>query len=186
PIFVLGDVNVEAIAPALVFGAFFNSGQICAVIKRLYVHECVHDGLCAAMAAALAQAVSGDGLDPDTHYGPIQNSEQYEKVKDFLEEARVTGRILCGGKVPDRPGYFVEPTLVTGLTDGHRLVDEEPFGPILPIIRFRDIDDAVNRANRSPYGLGASVWSRSEEHTSELQSRENLVCRLLLEKKKKI
>src|SRR5690606_22030867 len=116
---VLGDVNVEAIAPALVFGAFFNSGQICAVIKRLYVHESVHDGLCAAMAAALAQAVSGDGLDPDTHYGPIQNSEQYEKVKDFLEEARVTGRILCGGKVPDRPGYFVGPTLVTGLTDGH-------------------------------------------------------------------
>ena len=156
---VLGDVDVEAIAPALVFGAFFNSGQICAVIKRLYVHESVHDRLCAAMAAALAQAVSGDGLDPDTHYGPIQNSEQYEKVKDFLEEARVIGRIVCGGKVPDRPGYFIEPTLVTGLTDGHRLVDEEPFGPILPIIRLRDIDDAVNRANSSPYGLGASVWS---------------------------
>jgi len=156
---ILADVNVEAIAPALVFGAFFNSGQICAVIKRLYVHESIHDRLCAAMAAALASAVSGDGLDPDTHYGPIQNSEQYEKVKDFLEEARVTGRIVCGGMVPDKPGYFIEPTLVSGLTDGDRLVDEEPFGPILPIIKFTDIDDAVNRANRSPYGLGASVWS---------------------------
>ncbi|MFA5493708.1 MAG: aldehyde dehydrogenase family protein [Porticoccaceae bacterium] len=168
---VLEDVDAKAVAPALVFGAFFNSGQICAVIKRLYVHEAVHDALCAEMAEVLAQAVTGNGLDPGSHYGPIQNREQFEKVKVFLEEARVTGRIICGGGVPDRPGYFIEPTIVCDLEDGDRLVDEEPFGPILPVIRFDDIDDAVNRANRSPYGLGASVWSADPARAEAIGKR---------------
>lgn len=168
---VLGDVDVQAVAPALVFGAFFNSGQICAVIKRLYVHESIHDELCAAMAAVLSQAITGDGLNPDTHYGPIQNKEQFDKVKDFLHEAQVTGNIICGGKVPEGRGYFIEPTLVSGLSDGDRLVDEEPFGPILPIIKFTDIDDAVDRANRSPYGLGASVWSADLQLAQDIGQR---------------
>jgi acyl-CoA reductase-like NAD-dependent aldehyde dehydrogenase len=167
----LPDVDIAAIAPELIFGAFFNSAQICAVIKRLYVHESRYDEVCDVLAAGLSQAVTGNGMDPDVQFGPIQNAAQFEKVKSFLEEARATGTIICGGEVPAGKGYFITPTLVRDVSDGHRLVDEEPFGPILPIIRYSDIDDAVSRANASPFGLGASVWSADAEQALAVAAR---------------
>ena len=167
----LPDVDVAAIAPAIIFGAFFNSGQICAVIKRLYVHEAIYEQVCEALAAGLSQAVMGNGMDPDVMFGPIQNAAQFEKVKGFLEEARQTGKIVCGGEVPPGKGYFVTPTLVRDISDGSRLVDEEPFGPILPIIKYRDIDDAVARANASSFGLGASVWSADTALAEQVAAR---------------
>ena len=123
------------------------------------------------LAAGLSQAVTGNGMDPDVQFGPIQNAAQFEKVKSFLEEARATGTIICGGEVPAGKGYFITPTLVRDVSDGHRLVDEEPFGPILPIIRYSDIDDAVSRANASPFGLGASVWSADAEQALAVAAR---------------
>jgi acyl-CoA reductase-like NAD-dependent aldehyde dehydrogenase len=167
----LPDVDIAAIAPELIFGAFFNSAQICAVIKRLYVHESRYDEVCDVLAAGLSQAVTGNGMDPDVQFGPIQNAAQFEKVKSFLEEARATGTIICGGEVPAGKGYFITPTLVRDVSDGHRLVDEEPFGPILPIIKYSDIDDAVSRANASPFGLGASVWSADAEQALAVAAR---------------
>jgi acyl-CoA reductase-like NAD-dependent aldehyde dehydrogenase len=167
----LPDVDVMAIAPAIIFGAFFNSGQICAVIKRLYVHELIYEQVCAALAATLAPALTGNGLDPQVQFGPLQNAAQFGKVKEFLEEARHTGKIICGGDIPAGKGYFITPTLVRDISDGSRLVDEEPFGPILPIIRYRDIDDAVARANASPFGLGASVWSADAGLAQQVATR---------------
>ncbi|MCB1668937.1 MAG: aldehyde dehydrogenase family protein [Pseudomonadales bacterium] len=167
----LPDVDVAAIAPDIIFGAFFNSAQICAVIKRLYVHESIYDQVCETLAAGLSQAVTGNGMDPDVQFGPIQNIAQFEKVKGFLSEARETGKIICGGEVPEGKGYFVTPTLVRDVTDGDRLVDEEPFGPILPIIKYSDIDDAVARANASPFGLGGSVWSADAAKAREIANR---------------
>ncbi|GAB3382917.1 aldehyde dehydrogenase family protein [Spongiibacter taiwanensis] len=167
----LPDVDIAAIAGDVIFGAFFNSAQICAVIKRLYVHESRYDEICDVLAAGLSQAVMGNGMDPDVMFGPIQNAAQYDKVKGFLEEARETGTIICGGEIPEGKGYFITPTLVRDLSDGHRLVDEEPFGPILPIIKYRDIDDAVARANASPLGLGGSVWSADAEQARAVAER---------------
>ncbi|NKI16570.1 aldehyde dehydrogenase family protein [Spongiibacter sp. KMU-166] len=167
----LPDVDIAAIAPDLIFGAFFNSAQICAVIKRLYVPESRYDEICEVLAAGLSQAKTGNGLDPDVQFGPIQNAAQFDKVKGFLEEARRSGTIICGGEVPDGKGYFITPTLVRDVSDGHPLVDEEPFGPILPIIKYSDVDDAVRRANASPYGLGASVWSADSSAAQRIAAR---------------
>lgn len=167
----LPDVDVEAIAPDLIFGAFFNSSQICAVIKRLYVHESIYDRVCETLAAGLSQATMGNGMDPDIQFGPIQNAAQYEKVKVFIEEAKTTGKIICGGDIPEGKGYFITPTLVRDVTDGDRLVDEEPFGPILPIIKYSDIDEVIDRANASAFGLGASVWSGDSARAQEIASR---------------
>jgi len=157
---VLKDADVAAIAPALFGMAFFNSGQVCAVIKRLYVHADLYEAVCEQMAAMAEGAVLGDGFDPNSQFGPVQNKAQFDKVLGYIEGARRDGRIIAGGGEPRRPGYFVPLTVVRDIEDGSALVDEEPFGPVLPIVRFADVDEVIARVNRSAYGLGASVWSR--------------------------
>ena len=114
----------------------------------------------------------GDGLDPEVQMGPIQNKMQYEKVLGFLEDTRrLPVRILAGGDALDRPGYFIAPTIVADIQEGTRLVDEEPFGPILPVIRYTDVDDAIRRANDTRYGLGGSVWTSNVERGAAIAGR---------------
>ncbi|MDB5714877.1 MAG: aldehyde dehydrogenase [Sphingomonadales bacterium] len=168
---VLPDADPAAIAPYLFAFAFFNSGQVCAVIKRLYVHDSLYDAVCDQIAAMASGSVLGDGFDPATQFGPVQNKMQYDKVLGFIEGARADGRIIAGGEIDDRPGYFVPLTVVRDVSDGTTIVDEEPFGPILPIIRYTDIDEVIARANRSPYGLGASVWSSDAEAAAKVAIR---------------
>ncbi|PWC37690.1 aldehyde dehydrogenase family protein [Azospirillum sp. TSO35-2] len=165
---VLEDADPKAVAPKLFAGAFLNAGQVCLAIKRLYVHERIHDALCAELAALAEAAVVGDGLEPDVRIGPLQNRAQYDKVLGFLEDAGRDGRIIAGGAVTDRPGYFIRPTIVRDIADGARLVDEEQFGPILPVIRVTDTEDAIQRANALPYGLGASVWSSNPDRAYDV------------------
>jgi acyl-CoA reductase-like NAD-dependent aldehyde dehydrogenase len=107
--------------------------------------------------------VVGDGMDPDAAMGPLQNLAQYERVRALLADARAAGTVQCGGEIDGRPGYFIKPAIVTGVSNGTRIVDEEQFGPILPLIRFSNVDEAVRLANDSPYGLGGSVWSGSDD-----------------------
>ncbi len=156
---VLSDVDPKTVAPKLFAGAFQNSGQVCIAIKRLYVHDDVYDAICAELAKLANDAVIGDGLEQGTQLGPLQNKMQYGKVMELIADAREHGTVIAGGDTPDRPGYFIRPTIVRDITDGSRLVDEEQFGPVLPVIRFSDNQDAVNRANASDYGLGGSIWS---------------------------
>lgn len=157
---ILDDVDPQAIARQVFFAAFVNSGQVCMAIKRIYAHEKIYDALCDAVAAEARKAKLGDGLDPATELGPIQNRMQYEKVLAILEDAKRRGaRILAGGRAPDRPGYFVEPTVVTDIGEDSRLVREEQFGPIVPILKFSDVEDAIRRANDTRYGLSGSVWT---------------------------
>ena len=143
-------------------------------LVRLYVHESVYDELCNELVAIAKNTVVDDGSKQGTKLGPLQNKMQYEKVKAFLEDARKNGKVVAGGSAMDRPGYFIEPTIVRDIKEGSKLVDEEQFGPVLPLIKYSDKDDVIRRANATTYGLGASVWSsdvkRAHEVASQLES----------------
>lgn len=168
---VLDDVNPKEAAPKLFQGAFQNNGQVCIAMKRLYVHESIYDEMCNELATLAEQAVVGDGLQQGTQLGPLQNKMQYEKVKEILADAKKHGKIIAGGEAKGGPGYFIKPTIVRDVTDGSRLVDEEQFGPILPIIKYSDPEDALARANASPYGLGGSVWSKDLDRAYDIANR---------------
>lgn len=169
---VLPDADPKAMAMGLFWGAFLNMGQTCACAKRLYVHESLFDQTVHALKE-IAQAVPmGNGMDDGIVMGPIQNKMQFDKVVALVESAKQAGAtIVCGGNPMGGPGYFYPLTLVTGLKDGARLVDEEQFGPVLPIIKYSSVDDAVASANRLDAGLGASVWSSDIEAARRVASR---------------
>jgi acyl-CoA reductase-like NAD-dependent aldehyde dehydrogenase len=169
---VLDDVNVDEVVPQLIGAIFHNNGQTCAALKRLYVHESIYDELCEKLSAQAKKLVVGDGFEEGTEIGPVQNERQFNIVKDFVESARKdNGRFLCGGKPMEGDGYFFEPTLVADLAEGTKLVDEEPFGPIAPIIKYSDVEEVIARANNNPSGLGGSVWSSDINRAIEIANR---------------
>jgi acyl-CoA reductase-like NAD-dependent aldehyde dehydrogenase len=146
---------------------------MCVALKRLYVHEAVYEQVCAELAVLANRAVVGDGLAAGTQFGPLQNRHQFEKVKELIAASRSCGKIIAGGEVPYKTGYFIRPTIVRDIEDGARLVDEEQFGPVLPVIRFSDVEDALARANTSPFGLGQSIWSSDLEKAEALAMRSD-------------
>ncbi|WP_064710077.1 aldehyde dehydrogenase family protein [Rhizobium bangladeshense] len=161
---VLPDADPKAIVEGLFWGAFINNGQTCAALKRLYVHDSIYEEVCRELADYTTKIIVGDGLDEASILGPIQNEMQFNKVRELVDDARALGgRILTGGTPMVRPGYFYPITLVADVDHGVRLVDEEQFGPALPIIRYSDIDEVIARANQNPAGLGGSVWSSDAE-----------------------
>jgi acyl-CoA reductase-like NAD-dependent aldehyde dehydrogenase len=155
---VLDDVDVKAVAANIFQGAMVNSGQVCLAIKRVYVPEAIYEAMCAELVALAQTAIVGDGLDAATQYGPLQNKAQYERVKGFLRDAHLHGKVIAGGSALQREGYFIAPTIVRDIADDSRLVQEEQFGPVLPVLKYADLDDAIARANDSEYGLGGTVW----------------------------
>ena len=160
PAIVLPDVDVEAAAEQIFWAAFSNSGQICIAVKRLYVHADVYDRLKAAILAYAGTVRVGDGFAQGIRMGPIQNRQQYERVKALIADSHASGhRFLIGGDVPDGPGFFIPVTIVDNPPEDSRVVQEEAFGPVLPLLRFDDVDEVVRRANATIYGLAASVWS---------------------------
>ena len=169
---VLPGTPVEAVAEAIFQAAFLNMGQTCAALKRLYIHESQYEAFADALMHIAARQVVGDGLDAGVTFGPVQNLEQLELVEALVDDARANGaRVLCGGARLDHPGFFYPPTLVADVTDGHRLVDEEQFGPVLPLIAYRDVEDVLKRANAGDMGLGGSVWGPDVEQAQALASR---------------
>lgn len=168
---VLDDADPKKIAPGVFEGAFQNSGQVCLAIKRLYVHESIYDQMCDELVRIANDTIVDDGSKQGTKLGPLQNKMQYEKVKGFLDAARKDGKIVAGGEAMDRPGYFIKPTIVRDIKEGARLVDEEQFGPVLPVIKYSDQDDVIRRANGTTYGLGASVWSSDKKRAHDVASR---------------
>jgi acyl-CoA reductase-like NAD-dependent aldehyde dehydrogenase len=162
PAIVLPDVDPEAVAPQLFWAAFQNNAQFCNATKRLYVHEDVYDMVLEALVAFAKTVKVGNGAEPDTQLGPIQNEPQYHKVLEYFDDCTRNGyKFAAGGKV-DRSasGWFIPVTLVDDPPEDSRIVAEEPFGPILPILKWRDEADVIRRANATRYGLGASVWGK--------------------------
>ena len=168
---VLDDVDPKAVAPRVFQAAFQNSGQVCFAIKRLYVHESVYDEMCGELAHLAKAAVVDDGTKPGAKFGPLQNKAQFERVKSLIAEAREHGTVIAGGAAIDRPGFFVQPTIVRDIQEGSRLVDEEQFGPVLPVIRFVGTEEVIRRVNDTAYGLGVSVWSSDPGRALALASR---------------
>ncbi|WP_040281176.1 aldehyde dehydrogenase family protein [Psychroserpens damuponensis] len=169
---VMEDVNVKAIAEGLFWGSFLNMGQTCACAKRLYVHEDKYEEVVNVLSDLAQKMPMGNGLDEGVVLGPIQNKMQYDKVVDLVEDAKANNaRIVCGGNAKEGKGFFYPITIIADVKDGTRIVDEEQFGPVLPIIKYSNIEDAIKSANRLEAGLGASVWSSNIDEAKKVAAR---------------
>jgi acyl-CoA reductase-like NAD-dependent aldehyde dehydrogenase len=172
---VLDDADPETIGKGLFWGAFINCGQICAGIKRIYVPESLHDDLVDVLAERARRVRVGPGTREGVHIGPIQNRPQFDRVRGLVADAQAQGASAAAGGAPiEGPGYFFQPTILTGAREGMRIVDEEQFGPAVPVLTYRDLDDAIERANATPFGLSGSVWSSDVERATAVA--EELDC----------
>ena len=170
---VLEDADPQAIAEDLFWGAFINTGQTCAALKRLYVPEAIYDQVCEALTNVAAKMPMGVGLDENNVLGPLQNKAQFDIVADLVQDAVDSGaKVLLGGN-PDlqAPGYFYPTTLIADINPQIRLVTEEQFGPALPIIKVKDVEEAIGHANALETGLGASVWSSDRQQALAVAAR---------------
>jgi acyl-CoA reductase-like NAD-dependent aldehyde dehydrogenase len=175
PAIVLADVDPEAIAEKLFWGAFNNAGQICIAVKRVYAEEPVYGAIVDALAEKAKSIKPADGLEPETLMGPINNRPQFERVNELIASAHHDGaKFVAGGVQGAGPGYFIEPSICTGIEDGTQLVDVEQFGPVRPIIKVKSAEDAIARANATHFGLGGSVWTSDVDRGVALA--EQLEC----------
>ncbi len=163
------DLNVQG--PQLFNSAFANMGQVCVAIKRLIVHDSLYDGVCAALRVEADKLVIGDGMTTGVTAGPVQNEQSFREVGDLIARAQEFGTIVHQIKAPDGPGYFLAPTIVGDVDPNSQLWREEPFGPILPIVRYSDIEDAIALANDDKFGLGGSVWSSDPAEAASVARR---------------
>lgn len=164
PMVVLEDADLDLATSGAVWGAFTNCGQVCASVERVYVARPIYDKFVEMVREKTMKLRVGVGLDPDTDIGPMANQEQLDQVLDHIRDAVEKGAtVVCGGKRPENvgPGYFIEPTVLTNVTSDMKAVREETFGPLMPIIPFDTVDEAVTMANDTVYGLCASVWTRN-------------------------
>jgi acyl-CoA reductase-like NAD-dependent aldehyde dehydrogenase len=168
---VLDDCDPDIVSQQLFDSAFTNNGQVCIALKRLYVHDSQYDAICSKLAEIANATIVGPGSQQGTQLGPVQNRVQFDKLKTLIEETRTAGTIIAGGDSPEGPGYFINPTIVRDISDNARLVTDEQFGPVLPVMRFSDLDDVVARANDSSFGLGNSVWSSDSERAGAVAAQ---------------
>jgi acyl-CoA reductase-like NAD-dependent aldehyde dehydrogenase len=172
PAIVLPDVDVADTAKQLFWAAFQNSAQFCVAAKRLYIHEDIYEELAAALVDFAKSVNVGDGAQQGVDLGPIQNRAQFEKLKALLADAHEQGlNFLLGGKVGEGPGFFVPITIIDNPPEDSRVVVEEAFGPVLPLLKFNDVEDVIRRANATEYGLAASVWSRDTAKARAIAER---------------
>ena len=169
PAIVLPDANPKEIAAKLFWGAFQNCGQVCSAIKRVYAPEALYEALVGELAEIARGVRVGNGIDDDVQMGPLNNRPQFERVKELVEDAKRHGaRVAAGGEPVGGAGYFYRPTVVAEVADGVRLVDEEQFGPALPVVAYQKVEDAIESANATHFGLGGSVWSADVDRATEV------------------
>lgn len=151
--------NIDEIANGIFQSSFLNMGQTCAALKRLYVHKDQYEEICKKLASIANTQVVGDGMDESTTFGPVQNKEQLQLVEDLVNDAKQRGaKVLSGGQKLDQKGFYYPPTIVSNVDNSFRVVNEEQFGPVLPIVSYNTVEEAVAMANDSDEGLGGSVW----------------------------
>jgi acyl-CoA reductase-like NAD-dependent aldehyde dehydrogenase len=162
---VLADADVEKVAEQLFWSSFSNAGQVCIAAKRIYIHEDIYDDLSKAIAAYAKTVKVGDGAQQGTGVGPIQNKKQFERVCELIQDAKDQGyQFLTGGDVdPSGTGYYVPITILDNPPEDARIVAEEQFGPVMPLMKFATVDEAIERANASEYGLAGAVWTADAE-----------------------
>ncbi|WP_317930794.1 aldehyde dehydrogenase family protein [Halioxenophilus sp. WMMB6] len=168
---VLDDVDVKAVAAQIYNCSTYNAGQICVAIKRVYVPDALYDEFCNELARLANNSVVGDGFEPGVQVGPLQNKLQFEKVKRLLEDTKKRGNIIAGGEALNRPGYFIAPTIVRDIDDKAKLVAGEQFAPILPVLKYSDLDDALARINATEFGLAGSVWGTDIDRAASVAQR---------------
>ncbi|MFQ6142028.1 aldehyde dehydrogenase family protein [Streptomyces seoulensis] len=168
----LDDVDVEAVADRLFWAAFRNCGQVCMAVKRVYVPARLHPAVVEALAERARSAVVGPGLKPGTRIGPVNNAEQLARVRRYTDRALADGaRAAVGGHRLDGPGYFFAPTILTDVPADSPVVTEEQFGPVLPVLPYGSVDEAVEAANGTGFGLGGSVWGTDLDRAEAVADR---------------
>ncbi|QYJ06877.1 aldehyde dehydrogenase family protein [Qipengyuania flava] len=167
---VLPDADVEKVAEQLFWSSFSNAGQVCIAAKRVYIHQDIYDDLSKAIAEYAKTVVVGDGSQQGTGVGPIQNKKQYERVLELIQDAKDNGyKFLTGGdKDPSGTGYYVPITILDNPPEDARIVAEEQFGPVMPLMKFESVDEVIERANNSEYGLAGAVWTKDTEKGVEI------------------
>ncbi|KAJ4333681.1 hypothetical protein N0V87_007437 [Didymella glomerata] len=170
---ILPDVDVKKIAPEVVMGAFQNSGQVCVATKRIYIHESIYKEFVAEMVAFTKNVKVGNPDDGDNLLGPVQNKMQYDRVKGFFEDSKSKGYKFAVGEpdVQTGKGYFIQPTIIDNPPNDSRIIQEEPFGPIVPTQPWSDLEEVIARANDTNTGLGACVWGKDVEKASQIARR---------------
>lgn len=169
---VLEDAEPKEVVEPLFWACFRNTAQVCIASKRLYVHEKIYDEFLTEFVDFAKSVKVGDGMDPESLLGPLQNKMQYEKVKDLIEDTKKSGaKIICGGEIEDKPGFFIPVTIVDNPSEDSRVVVEEAFGPVLPILKYNDYEEVISRANNSNYGLGGSVWGKDLKLAQSIAER---------------
>jgi acyl-CoA reductase-like NAD-dependent aldehyde dehydrogenase len=168
---VLDDADVSTVAPQIFGAATLNAGQVCLAAKRVYAPAALYDELCEALAQLAKEAVVDDGLQQGTQIGPIQNRQQFEEVREFIEEGIKSGKVIAGGLPPERDGFFINPTIVRDIPENSPLVQEEQFGPVLPVLAYEDLDEVIRRVNETEYGLGGTVWTSDPLRGAEVAKR---------------
>jgi len=162
---VLPDADVAKVAEQLFWSSFTNAGQICVAAKRVYIHEDIYDEMSAAIAEYAKTVTVGDGANQGTGVGPIQNKKQFDRVCELIEDAKANGyKFLVGGDVdPSGSGYYVPITILDNPPEDARIVAEEQFGPVMPLMKFSSDDEVIARANNSEYGLAGAVWTKDTD-----------------------
>jgi acyl-CoA reductase-like NAD-dependent aldehyde dehydrogenase len=173
PMLVLDDADIEIASRGAVWGAFVNAGQTCLSVERCYVHRSLYGPFLEACAHHTQQLRVGDGMDPEIEVGPLIHQRQLQNVESQVEDARINGaRVLVGGKrLPEIGANYYAPTILADVTHEMRIMREETFGPVLPVMLFESDDEAVCLANNSDYGLAASVWTRDRARGEALARR---------------
>lgn len=172
PNIVFADTDLDAAAEGAHQALFFNQGQCCCAGSRLYVEEKVHEAFVSKLVERAKRRKVGDPFAKDTEQGPQVDKTQFDKILGYIEAGQSEGaKLLCGGTRTSERGYFIEPTVFDNVNEDMRIGKEEIFGPVMGVIRFKDLDDVVERANRNMYGLAAAVWTKDIQKAHAIANR---------------